>query len=219
MRVLGRIRGWTCWRKASNVWLSFVVRPAPDGEQQHIQACCPLPCTPPRRRQTHSKVSLRHVLEQYRSQSESCTKTQLSCRKQHRSGSNPANPSSSCARSDGAIDALYAHFTRRTCCCTDRPTKRAQRPPPGAPRAARPLAATADKDGRGAARARRRPSFERSLPTHGSTPSTRGDDDDHTGRGTREQSSKAHPVNNAKRMLGGMGGELRPQDRPTKTFR
>ena len=57
-----------------------------------------------------------------------------------------------------------------------------------------------------------------SLPTHGSTPSTRGDDDDHTGRGTREQSSTAHPVNNAKRMLGGMGGELRSQDRKSQTL-
>ena len=45
-----------------------------------------------------------------------------------------------------------------------------------------------------------------SLPTHGSTLSTRGDDDDHTGRGTREQPSKAHATHDAKRMLGGMGG-------------
>ena len=45
-----------------------------------------------------------------------------------------------------------------------------------------------------------------SLPTHGSTLSTRGDDGDHTGRGTREQPSKAHATHDAKRMLGGMGG-------------
>ena len=57
-----------------------------------------------------------------------------------------------------------------------------------------------------------------SLPTHGSTPSTRGDDDDHTGRGTREKPSKAHAAHDAKRMLGGMGGQLRSEDRSPKTL-
>ena len=57
-----------------------------------------------------------------------------------------------------------------------------------------------------------------SLPTHGSTLSTRGDDDDHTGRRAREQSSKAHPTHDAKGLLGGMGGELRSQDRQTEAI-
>ena len=58
-----------------------------------------------------------------------------------------------------------------------------------------------------------------SLPTHGSTLSTRGDDGDHTGRGTREQPSKAHATHDAKRMLGGMGGRVRHEDRQAEALR
>ena len=148
--------------------------------EHHIQAWCRGVSTPPRRRKTSSRTI-------------AATRSE-----RHRALPRPALAQSSGSltnlalwqaiqqlrtRSDGINDAMCAHFSPRTCCCTDRPTKRAERPAPRAPRAARPLAATSNQNGRGAARRR-----------------------------AREQSSKAHAVNNAKRMLGGMGGELRSQD-------
>ena len=149
------VRGWTRSR-------------GPGGEQ-HVQACCPLP------------YSCRDgVTGQEKLTCETCLNGFSPCASPTLGPSSGSHTESICSGSkstalvpaavDGSEDAppLRSHTQPRsdtTTCRSPDATKRAQRPPPGAPRAAGLVAATANKDGRRAARARRRPSFER-VPSH-----------------------------------------------------